>query len=347
MVDHSIQMGNMKVLVIAGILQEHLPPVGQALILRDLEPLAVIPVTTSNGTVVNEQLQDLASRIGTPRAILADQGSDLKSGMRTFCETHHETVRIFDIKHKSATLLKKYFNETNDWADFIAQAASCKRELQQSNLAVLAPPNQRSKSRYMNADILTEWATRNLRLLRKRDSSLKKLGLCREDVMRGLGWLKTYRPFIKDWAAAVKIGDQATNTIRSVGYYQGVTNKVKRDLRGLCVGPLSRRMRCDILAFIGEQEAHAKLEPNERLPGSTEAIESLFGKYKYIEGDHSSQGFTSLLLVVAAVLGETTSNVVHAAMTHVKTLDVSDWVSRNIGRTLGSMRRQLKQATAE
>ncbi len=347
LVDHSIQMGTTKVLVIAGVLQEKLPPIGQALTLRDLEPLAVLPVTTSNGPVVDQQLQDVVRLTGVPRAILADQGSDLKAGMRTFCKRYRKTTQLVDIKHKVASLLKKHLNETNAWANFCTQAAACKRELQQSELALLAPPNQRSKSRYMNADILTKWAMRKLRLLRKRKSTLKKIGVVRDDVKRELGWLEIYRPLIKDWAAAVQIGDKATAMIRTTGYYRGATKKVKRDLRGLSTGPISRTMRRDVLAFIGDQETQAKLQPSERLPGSTEAIESLFGKYKHIEGDHASQGFTALVLAIAAVLGETTIDVVHSAMTTVKTVDVINWARLHLGRTLGSMKRRLKQLTAE
>lgn len=347
LVDHSIQMGTTKVLVIAGVLQEKLPPIGQALTLRDLEPLAVLPVTTSNGPVVDQQLQDVVRLTGVPRAILADQGSDLKAGIRTFCKRHRKTTQIVDIKHKVASLLKKHLNETNAWAHFCTQAAACKRELQQSELALLAPPNQRSKSRYMNADILTKWAMRKLRLLRKRKSTLKKIGVVRDDVKRELGWLEIYRPLIKDWAAAVQIGEKATAMIRTTGYYRGATKKVKRDLRGLSTGPISRTMRRDVLAFIGDQETQAKLQPSERLPGSTEAIESLFGKYKHIEGDHASQGFTALVLAIAAVLGETTIDVVHSAMTTVKTVDVINWARLHLGRTLGSMKRRLKKLTAE
>ena len=106
-------------------------------------------------------------------------------------------------------------------------------------------------------------------------------------------------------------------------------------------------MRTDILAFIGEQEAAAKLQPNERLPGSTEALESLFGKLKNIEGDHASQGFTPLILAAPAALGETSIDVVNAAMNTTKTHNVSHWIRQHLGDTLGSMRRRLNQLTGE
>lgn len=347
LVDHSIQMGDEKVLSIVGVRQEKLPPVGQPLTLRDLEPLALLPVTTSNGSVVQQQLQDVVHLTGTPRAILADEGTDLKAGIRKFCNARRKTVQIVDIKHKAASLLKKHLNETDHWSTFTAQAASCKRRLQQSKLALLAPPNQRSKSRYMNADVLTEWAARKIPLLRKRKTTLKQVELSCEDVRRELGWLRTYKPFIKDWAAAVQIGKKATATICESGYYPGVTKKVKRILRGLPAGSISRRMRTDILAFVGDQEVAAKLQGNERIPGSTEVLESLFGKLKNIEGDHASQGFTPLILAAPAAVGETSIDVVNSAMSITKTHNVFDWIRQHLGDTLGSLRRRLNQFVGE
>ena len=45
------------------------------------------------------------------------------------------------------------------------QAAKTKKQLQQTSLSHLKPPNQRSKSRYMNIEILLRWAIETLKIL--------------------------------------------------------------------------------------------------------------------------------------------------------------------------------------
>jgi len=40
----------------------------------------------------------------------------------------------------------------------------------------------------------------------------------------------------------------------------------------------------------------ARTEHNERLPGSSEVIESIFGKLKYLEKSQSTNGFTGLIV---------------------------------------------------
>ena len=42
-----------------------------------------------------------------PRSIVSDGGSDLKRAMEMLHTTHAEVAHVYDIKHKTALLLKK------------------------------------------------------------------------------------------------------------------------------------------------------------------------------------------------------------------------------------------------
>jgi hypothetical protein len=74
--------------------------------------------------------------------------------------------------------------------------------------------------------------------------------------------------------------------------------------------------------------------------GSSEIIESLFGKLKSLEQDQSKGGFTSLILGAAACVGKVNADVVSAAMREVSTADVDAWTQEQIGQTLLSKRRK-------
>ena len=342
--DHSIQLGDQKVLMIVGLPLHQLPPRGQALTKRDLEPLALLPVTTSNGTVVKSQLQDLVCVTGAPRAVVADQGSDLQAGISEFLKIHPRTVGIIDVKHKGASVLKKHLNQTHAWSEFVSASSQCRQRLQQTPMAKVAPPNQRSKSRYMNADKLTEWAERQLCLQRKHTSTLGELGVNREELTRELGWLGGYKQQIPDWSASVRIVQTATRKIAEDGYYSGVASQMKHALSGISAGPTSRHVRKEMLAFVRTQERQAKLKSRERLPGSTEPLESTFGTLKHIEGDQASQGFTPLLLAAPAALSETSTQVVGEALRAINTSSVKSWIDKHFSETLRSARRLLNAA---
>jgi hypothetical protein len=78
-VDHTVQLGAEKCLVILGIRLSNLPAPGDCLSQEDVEPIALFPVKQSNGEVVFQQLEDTIPKTGVPREIIGDQGSDLKS----------------------------------------------------------------------------------------------------------------------------------------------------------------------------------------------------------------------------------------------------------------------------
>ena len=57
-IDHTIQIGNEKCLVILGIRQSALPAAELYLNHEDIEPIALLPVSKSNGQIVYEQLEE-------------------------------------------------------------------------------------------------------------------------------------------------------------------------------------------------------------------------------------------------------------------------------------------------
>ncbi len=56
---------------------------------------------------------------------------------------------------------------------------------------------------------------------------------------------------------------------------------LSRKLRPLLRTATGRRLAMELITFVREQASKAK--PGERLPGSTEVLESCFGKYKTLE----------------------------------------------------------------
>lgn len=93
-VDHTVQIGTTKCLLVVGVSlsrwQERRGPLSH----QDLEVLALEPVDKSNGEVVNGQLEEIAGKVGVPRAIVSDHGSDIKRGIEAFQEDHPESTNI-------------------------------------------------------------------------------------------------------------------------------------------------------------------------------------------------------------------------------------------------------------
>ena len=106
--------------------------------------------------------------------------------MEIFRQSHPETIELQDIKHKAACLLKARLEGDERWKQFANQVGQTKFSLQQTELALLVPPSQRSKARFMNLGGLVEWGRKTLALVDD-PSRLVPLGVTAERVREKLG----------------------------------------------------------------------------------------------------------------------------------------------------------------
>jgi hypothetical protein len=336
-VDHSVQIGPEKCFVILGIRLSNLP-IDRALRYEDVEPIELVPVRKSNGEIVYEQLKAAKDKTGIPREIIADKGSDIKSGIERFCKENEGTCYIYDIKHALAILLKKELESDSSWESFIELCRNTKQRVQQTELASLAPPNQKSKARYMNVDVLINWGRQIITFLNKGEKEISKQ-FDFEKVKEKLGPIRFYHDKIEKWSNMMNIISSTENLIRKNGIYMNVHLDLENKLAELSLGDREKVFKNNVVNFVKSESLNAK--PEEHLLGSSEIIESLFGKQKYIEKQQSKNGFTGLLLSLAAIVSDTTKDVIQKAMETIKTKTIIEWYKKNIGKSV-----QSKRATA-
>jgi len=91
-----------------------------------------------------------------------------------------------------------------------------------------------------------------------------------------------------------------------------------------------------LLAFVKAESGTAA--PQERLLGSSEVIESVFGKQKRLEHHQANSGFTGLLLTLSAMVSKTTQEVIHKALETVSTKRVRQWCQQHLGPSIQAQR---------
>ena len=333
-IDHTVQLGEEKCLLILGVRLSNLPA-DLTLKHEDVEPIALYPVTSSTGEVVFQQLEKTIEKTGLPRAIVADQGSDVKAGIESFVQTHPTTSYLYDIKHKTAALLKTHLQHDETWKSFTQQASQMKSQVQQTALGFMAPPNQRTKARYMNLEVLVRWGQRAVVLL---DQIEKKADTreSHEKIKLKLGWLSQFREPLKAWDEICQVTITAESFVRKQGLWNGCDVDLSKRFDFAISSPKAIQIREQLLAFVKNESLKAK--PNERLLASSEVIESAFGKMKRLEQDQAKSGFTGLILGTAAIVSHTTQEVVTKAMETVSTKKVIDWIKDKLGNSLQSKR---------
>jgi hypothetical protein len=336
-VDHTVQSSEDKCLVILGLRLSSLPPVGKCLRHEDSEPIELLPVKKSNGEIVYRQLESAVKKTGVPREIIGDKGTDLSAGVEKFCLAHPETSYIYDVKHKTAAILKRELANDETWQEFTQLAAKTKHQVHQTPLTFLEPPNQKTKARYMNVDRLIRWGINLLAFLDTRDWE-KSESYDPEKLQSKLGWIIRFRESLNEWEELLGIITTTENFVRNQGLYRDVS----RNLEKILISPVhtnrTRQVKEELIDFVAEESFKAK--PNERLLGSSEVIESVFGKLKRLEKDQAKNGFTGMLLSIAAMVSSTTKEVIQKAMETVPTKKVPEWGSKNIGQSVQSKRKK-------
>ncbi len=337
--DHSVQIGQEKCLLILGIRLSTLQNTSCRLTHADLEPLDLRPVKKSTGDVVYQQLENAVKHTGVPREILSDHGPDLQSGIHQFCQAHPTTCAVYDITHKAAALVKAFLTYDDTWDDFCRFATTMKQQVQQTELAPLAPPAQKSKARYMNVERLGTWAGHLLDVLDEGSAVIGTTTISDHADRGKADWVERFRDDIEVWAAVFGIVEMVEQSVRQHGLQQACVDEVEARLHAMNTYPHVADFGENLLSFIRTESA--KAHPGERLLGSSEVIESVFGKLKHIEGAQAKQGFTGLILSAAAMVGSTSAAVVQQAMETISVKAVYRWCREMLGVSVQAQRQML------
>jgi hypothetical protein len=333
--DHTNQIGTDKVLTVLRVHDSHWPSSGVALRHQDVEVLAVVPGQTWTNDDVGKVYQKTAQRCGTPRAIVSDGAEVLREPAKTLGKTGEKPVAIRDLKHFLANQLEALLTRDPSYQAFAQQLSGTRTALKQTELAHFIPPGFKRNSRFMNLAPTLAWASTILWHL-GHPQSHSRAGVTDRRMTEKLGWLRNFAADIRQWQACQKVISASLTFINQQGLFAGAAKQVRQLVADLVRGPLSQQLVRHVVEFLREHEQ--LLRPGERLPMSTEILESSFALYKQLERQHSHSGFSSLLLTFPTLLHPTTPDEVAASFARVKVAQVRAWVKEHLPNTLAAQR---------
>lgn len=342
LIDASIQMGDKKCVVVLGCRATSLRKIkNRALTLEDLEILSMRITSKLSGNVVAEMLTEVASAVGQITSICSDRGSEMLCGIKFFQTISPETRQIADTAHRVSNLLEATLEKAPRWKEFREQLTLARRKMQHSLIPGALPPSPRAKARYMNVDSMIKWAADMLVLL---DNGVSNPGLDIEELRKYLGWLFSYRDDIEYWNCLISIGVAARHVVRIEGIHANIADSFEEAISSVRMGVRELQFADHLTASLLSLARGIKF--GERFIGSSEILESLFGKIKYMEREQRAFGFTSLLLAAMATVGPLDKKTVAEAMEYVKRSDIEEWTAKEIGQSVQSQRRQIKKIVA-
>ena len=298
----------------------------------DLQLVASVPMTHSNGDAVERQLEVAALRTGRPRLIVSDQGSDLVKGIRDYAELRPEVAHVADAAHVGANLLKASWESQPAWSIFIAKLQETAAKLRQSSCAELTPPRLRPKGRFLNLEV-------QLRFVRMRRTRLD--GPAPDPrVVEHYGWLREDREAVTEWLAEHALVRRTVGHLRRHGLHRGTQRELNGVWKELGIGGRAG-LRALARSWCEYGKRYRPREAGDRYVASTEVLESSFGTLKRLAHQQSDSGLTGLVLAMGLIVGTRSDEQVRASLDATPQKVVEWWQKTWLSQTIQWLRRRL------
>jgi hypothetical protein len=244
------------------------------------------------GETIAEVLKCLIAQMGRPAAYLKDGGSELQKAVTLLDEQGLSSPCLDDISHAVAGRLKRVYQDHPTFETFLSACGRVSGKLKHTILACLAPPQVRTKARFMHVHRLFTWADRVLTLSppggAKTGSTLAKLRACLDQLPACKALIKRFRGDVCGLLECQKMLKM-----------KGLSHDTRAQCEPLIATMPSSMLRQEFRAYLDFELTTATTLGLDHigLPISSDAIESLFGVAKrHGVGETSDVGRMALRL---------------------------------------------------
>ena len=342
--DHTIDYGTKKCLVVLGVTAEEFVKKKCRLSHEDMTVLDISIMEKATAASVEETLRRVAEKTGTPVQIVSDKGSNIKKGVADFIGKNSGTRHTYDVTHKAAILMKHHLENDSRWKALTRKMWMAKRDILFTPLGFMAPPKPKDKARWLNLDIYMNWLGKALDFRKsKADAGEAKL------FDEKLGWIGQFTSSLLEWRSMLDMLDLLKIEIKKNGFRKDTPLRFEKLSLGIVLSTKRlRTLKKEIMDYIEGETAG--IGDEQILLGSSDIIESVFGRYKWFSGKTPMKEVGRAVLAIPVFTGKFEAAEVKFAMESVSAKDVDDWLRQNIGESFFSKRKRafsLKKTNSE
>jgi hypothetical protein len=328
-VDNSIRIENRKLCLILGVRLSKLKTEGYVTF-EDVEIIEIGLIQGKAKEGVTMLLESAISKTGMPLEICSDQGPDVIPAIKCIISKYPSIKHVPDVIHATTNMLKKILEKQTRWEKFSKQVGITKNKLKQSSHSELCPPQIRGKSRFLNCGVIIDWAMQVIELLEKKN--------CDKGMREKLEWLLMYKDDLKEMHEMIEIVRLANELVRSRRINSTTWLIAKILFEEEAKSKKGQQLSKQIVEFL---KRLSDLAGGNFLIGSSEVIESAFGKLKSLDRECGNSGFTSSILGIGACFGKLDYETIAKAINNTSDKDVDEWKKNQVGETHYSKRRKL------
>ena len=336
-IDHSIDIGTKKALVVLRVPMDTLSRKAKAIQLRDCECIGLKISETVNGESISLELEEIFNQAGNPDAIVKDCDHTLNKGVRLWSEKQSVSVPVIeDIGHVTATALKKQYKDSTGYKEFTELASKGASRLRQTDLAFLIAPKLRAKGRFQSISKLGAWGDKILTVLAVKGTAKKGSLLARlREALPGFSRLK---PFIKSFARAARATSEIMEILKNKGLDQNSYELCLEITEQLPRGSVVKKR---LKQWLNDHLVIQKEITSLPLLVSSDIIESLFGHFKPVIERSAQADMNRTALLIPALCGEIDETVIKNALNQARHKDLKYWEDVNISYTVRKKRQEF------
>jgi hypothetical protein len=161
----------------------------------------------------------------------------------------------------------------------------------------------------------------------------------KKKFMEKLGWLSNYEEQIKTWTEIIHLIHLAEKQIKCEGLSQ--QSKQTFEEKSKEIGVNNERIqnfKNQIVKYLSEEGT--KIPTSQTLLGTSDIIESTFGKYKYFSSRNPLKEVGKMILTIPLFIGKKSSQFFKTALETIKSDSVEKWAHDVFGQSNLSKRRQ-------
>lgn len=332
--DHSIDIGTKKALVVLRVPMDALVKRGSAIQLQDCECIGVTVSEKANGENIAIDLENIFCRAGRPAAIIKDRDYTLQKGVRLYIKKQMVEIPVVeDIGHVVASALRDQFEKTSGYKQFATLISHAAKRLRQTNMAFLIPPKLRTKGRFQSISTLGKWANKMLEVLGVKGRAKKGGELAR--LRAALPGFARLKPFIKEFANTTAIASKVMEVLKNRGLNR-LTHEQCSQLADQL--PLNCKVKARLKTWLQHHiEIQTKLTPLPLLV-SSDIIESLFGRFKHAIERSPQADMNRTTLLIPALCGRLDETKIAQALILARHNDLKIWEEQAIPYTVRKKR---------
>lgn len=322
--DESIGIGQEKLLVVLGIRASQID-FTRPLRIQDMEPIIIRSRKTWTGEDISKELEKSKILLGKVLYATTDGSCTIKKALRLSGISH-----VYDVTHAIAIMLEKLYKKDERFIELTNLMGQMRLKLCCSQHAHIIPPNQRSKSRFLNIDILSGWSIKVLAALKKNDLTQEEKEL--------LQWVGKRESFLEEMSQIIEIIEELSILLKNNGLSSETKRRCLQILKKCKETQKQKQFKGLFTDYINTNAALIKKQ-SQKILCSSDIVESTFGKYKNELSKNPMNGITDLALIIPAFTSNLLDDEIKKAIDSCTCKVLKKWKADNLCDSLSVKRK--------